>query len=358
MLQHKPQAFIMLKLILDINSPDGVIFGPEDEIRGTVNILGHTGQKLSHLTVTFGGRLTISVPAQIAGPNPGDVKHMLFEENKELEYNDTTSNDENPDNGISIVPFSFRFPSHVQCFAHKHSLYLPPSMDIHEAESRIKVEYYVVAAVDRQIFGLISKTTRATKGLKFSNNVPLNSSPVMLPNASRPLVLQQKDGSGRMDFGFDGLPAYTPSLRVEALLPQPPVLFRGQANPIKFLVHTPSEVVGKIFIRKASIYFITSTTTVVGSICRRVDEAFSGAGISGAIPIDSERSAFDSGAWGQLSKLNLQPSFESCVMQIKHSVEIRVGVSIGPEGSIYYTSSWLDAVVTDPPPAYENTELR
>ncbi|KAL7904690.1 hypothetical protein GGI35DRAFT_484209 [Trichoderma velutinum] len=344
-----------MKLILDIGGADQV-FGPEDEIRGTLNILGHGGQALSHVRATFGGRLSISIPAQIAGPNPDNLEFTLFEENKELGHNDATSNKDDPVNGIYIVPFSFRFPSHAPCFRHKHSLHLPPSMNIHEAQSKIRVEYYVVGAVDRQIFGPLSKTTRAVKGLKFCNNAPINRSPVLLPNASIPLILRQKDGSGRLEDGVDGLPAYTPSIRVEALLPQPPVLFRGQTNPIKFIVHTPSEIVGQIFIRTANIIIKTSTTTVVGSVTRRVDEQCSGASTFGAIPVLSERLVLDSGDWERLFKLDLKPSFESCVMQIKHSVEIKVGISIGSEGSIYYTSSCLDVLVTDPPPAYEDAE--
>ncbi|PNP59773.1 hypothetical protein THARTR1_00652 [Trichoderma harzianum] len=338
-----------MKLILDIGGAEEVTFGPEDEIRGTLNILGHSGQALSHPRVAFGGRLTISIPAQIAGPNPSNLEFTLFEENKELGHDDAV-------NGIYAVPFSFRFPSHAPCFRHKHSLHLPPSMNIREAESRIRVEYYVVGAVDRQIFGPLSKTTRVVKGLKFCNNAPVNRSPVLQPNASLPLILRQKDGSGRLHDGIDGLPAYTPSIRVEALLPQPPVLFRGQANPIKFILHTPPEIVGKIFIRTANITFKTSTTTVVESITRRVEEQCPGASTSGTIPVDSESLVFDSGAWERLFILNLKPSFESCVMQIKHSVEIKVGISIGSEGSIYYTSSLLDVLITDPPPAYEDAE--
>ncbi|EHK15216.1 uncharacterized protein TRIVIDRAFT_228258 [Trichoderma virens Gv29-8] len=345
-----------MKLILDIAGADDVTFGPEDEIRGTINLLGHAGHVLSHPRVTFGGRLTISMPAQIAGPNPSDLEFTLFEENKELRHNDATSNKDRPVNGIYIVPFSFRFPSQVRCFAHTHSLHLPPSMDIREAESRIKVEYYVRGAVDRQILGPLSKTTRVVKGLKFSNNVPINISPVLLPSTSLPLVLRQKDGSRYLEDGIDGLPAYAPSLRVEALLPEPPVLFRGQANPIKFILHTPSEIVGKIFVRTANIFFKTSTTTIVGSVTRRVDEHCPGSSMSGVIPVDSESLVFDSSAWGRLFKLDLKPTFESCVMRIKHSAEIRVGISIGPEGKIYYTSSWLDVQVMDPPPAYENAE--
>ncbi|KKP05825.1 hypothetical protein THAR02_02109 [Trichoderma harzianum] len=345
-----------MKLILDIGVAEEVTFGPEDEIRGTLNILGHGGQALSHLRATFGGRLTISIPAQIAGPNPSNLEFTLFEENKELGHDDATSNKDDPVNGIYIVPFSFRFPSYAPCFRHKHALHLPPSMNIREAESRIRVEYYVVGAVDRQIFGPLSKTTRVVKALKFCNNTPINRSPVLQPNASLPLILRQKDGSGRLEDGIDGLPAYTPSIRVEALLPNPPVLFRGQVNPIKFILHTPPEIVGKIFVRKADIIFKTSTTTVVESVTRRVDEQFLGASTCGTFPVNSERLVLDSGTWERLFRLNLKPSFESCVMQIKHSVEIKVGISIGSEGSIYYTSSLLDVLITDPPPAYEDAE--
>ncbi|KAL7959276.1 hypothetical protein V8C34DRAFT_304081 [Trichoderma compactum] len=340
-----------MKLILDIGGAEEVTFGPEDEVRGILNILDHGGQALSHLRATFGGRLTISIPAQIAGPNPSNLEFTLFEENKELGHDNATSNKDDPVNGIYIVPFSFRFPSHAPCFRHKHLLHLPPSMNIREAESRIRVEYYVVGAVDRQIFGPLSRTTRVIKGLKFCNYAPINRSPVLQPNASLPL-----SDSGRLEDGIDGLPAYTPSISVQALLPQPPVLFRGQANPIKFILHTPPEIVGKIFIQTANITFKSSTTTVVGSVTRRVDEQYLGASTLGAIPVDSERLVLDSGTWERLFELNLKPSFESCVMHIKHSVEIKVGISIGSERSIYYTSSLLDVLITDPPPAYEDAE--
>ncbi|KAL7930309.1 hypothetical protein V8C35DRAFT_313522 [Trichoderma chlorosporum] len=345
-----------MKLVLDIGAADKVTLGPEDEIRGTMNILGHAGQVLSHLRTTFGGRLIISIPAQIAGPNPNHLDFTLFEETKELEYNKATSNKDDPGNGIYIVPFSFRFPSQVSCIKHAHALHLPPSMDIREAQSRIRVEYYLIGAVDRQIIGPISKTTRAVKGLKFSNNVPINSSRVLLPNTSLPLVLRQKDGSRYLEDGIDGLPAYAPSLRVEALLPEPPVFIRGEEDPIKFLLHIPEEMVGKIFVRTATINFRTSTVTTVASVVRRVDEHYSGASLSGNILVKSEQLAFDSGAWGRRFKLNLKPTFESCVMQIKNSVEIKVGISLGPQSSIYYTSSCLDILVTDPPPAYENAD--
>lgn len=259
----------------------------------------------------------------------------LFEQTSPLEYLITAPS---KDDAI-FVPFTFRYPSHVRCPIHPHSCQLPPSMNVREANSRIKVEYYVTVAVDRPLLGPVSKTKRATTELLFSNDFYMHGSLPPLSTGSLPLMLRQKDCPARVQ--DDGLPAYTPSLNVEIRVPEAPVLFRGQANPIKFVVHTPSEAVGRIFVRQVNMSFRTSTTTIVDSTSQRVDEQYTGTIMSGATSVDSEILKLDSGTWGRLFMPNLRPTFQSCLMQIKHSVEISVGISIGPEGLIQVSStSW------------------
>lgn len=233
------------------------------------------------------------------------------------------------------MPFKFRFPSHMKCSKHPQPCQFPPSTNAQKGNSRINVEYYITAAVDRQIFGSISKKKTVEKALQLSSAFSSNTSPASLSIASLPLTLRQKGFKQHLQPGPDGLPAYTPSIHVQVVHPQPPVFVRGEANPIRFNVHSPSEAIGKTFVRSVNINFKTSTVAAAGSTAQRVDQDASGVKLSSLIPIDSEILELNTGTWGRLSMLSLRPTFESCLMQIKHSAEISVGISIGPQGSIY-----------------------
>lgn len=233
------------------------------------------------------------------------------------------------------MPFNFRFPSHINCSKHPHPCQFPPSTNVHEGNSRIRVEYYITAAVDRHIFGGLSNKKRVAKALQLSSNCSSTTSPASSSIASLPITLRQKDYTERLQPRPDGLPAYTPSIHVQVVHPQPPVFVRGQANPIRFNVHSPSEAIGKIFVRSININFKTSTIAAAGSTAQRVDQDASGVKLPTLIPIDSEILELDTSTWGRLSMLSLRPTFESCLMQIKHTAEISVGISVGPQGSIF-----------------------
>ncbi|EHK41598.1 hypothetical protein TRIATDRAFT_29715, partial [Trichoderma atroviride IMI 206040] len=275
----------------------------------------------------------------------------LFEETKQLEYENTSSQN-SPDDDVHFMPFKFQFPSHMKCSKHPQPCQLPPSTSVSGGSSKIKVEYYITAAADRPIFGGLSTKKRVTKPLQLSSNFSSNS-PAPLSISSLPLTLQQKDGKKRLQAGPDGLPAYTPSIHIQVVHPEPPIFVRGQANRIRFNIHSPSEAIGKVFVRSININFKTSTIAAAGSATQRVDQNASGVELSSLIPIDSEILELDTGTWGRLSMLSLRPTFESCLMQIKHAAEISVGISVGPQGSISHASSSFDILVMDPPPSYE-----
>lgn len=300
------------------------------------------------------GRLMISVPAQVAGPNIDNAvytvwddppsgfttsnhSHLtwskLFEETKQLEY-ENTSDKNSADGDVHFMRFKFQFPSHMQCSKHSHPCQFPPSTNVNGGSSKIKVEYYITAAADRPLFGGLSTKKRVTKPLQLSSNFSSDTSPAPLSISSLPLTLQQKDCIKRLQPGPDGLPAYTPSIHVQVVHPEPPIFIRGQANRIRFNVHSPSEAMGKVFVRGVNIKIKTSTIAAAGSATQRVDQNASGFELSNLIPIDSEVLELDTGTWGRLSMLSLRPTFESCLMQIKHSAEISVGISVGPQGSI------------------------
>ncbi|UKZ63882.1 uncharacterized protein TrAtP1_005105 [Trichoderma atroviride] len=340
-----------MKLLLNINHGGDTSLRPGDELQGTLIISGIASQKRPHCTATIGGRLMISVPAQVAGPNIDNAVYTLFEETKQLEYENTSSQN-NPDDDVHFMPFKFQFPSHMKCSKHPQPCQLPPSTSVSGGSSKIKVEYYITAAADRPIFGGLSTKKRVTKPLQLSSNFSSNS-PAPLSISSLPLTLQQKDGKKSLQPGPDGLPAYTPSIHVQVVHPEPPIFVRGQANRIRFNIHSPSEAIGKVFVRSININFKTSTIAAAGSATQRVDQNASGVELSSLIPIDSEILELDTGTWGRLSMLSLRPTFESCLMQIKHAAEISIGISVGPQGSISHTSSSFDILVMDPPPSYE-----
>jgi hypothetical protein len=222
----------------------------------------------------------------------------------------------------------------MSCSKHPHPCQLPPSTSVSEGGSRIKVEYYITASADKPIFGGLSTKKRVTKVLQLSSNFSSDTSPAPLSVSSLPLTLQQKGHTKRLQPGPDGLPAYTPSVHIQVMHPQPPVFVRGQINRIRFNVHSPSEAVGKLFIRSIAINFKTSTIAATGSAAQRVEQNASGVELSSLMPVDSEVLELDTGTWGRLSMLSLRPTFESCLMQIKHAAEINVGISVGPQGSI------------------------
>ncbi|KAL7920190.1 hypothetical protein ACQKWADRAFT_299192 [Trichoderma austrokoningii] len=342
-----------MKLLLNINHAGETAVRPGDELQGTLIVSGIASQKRPHCTATIGGRLMISVPAQVAGPNIDNAVYTLFEETKQLEYQETSDRN-SPDGDVHFLPFRFQLPSHMSCSKHPLPCPLPPSTSGHEGNSRIKVEYYITAAADRPIFGGLSTKKRVTKALQLSSNFSSDISPAPLSISSLPLTVQQKDSTKRLQSGPDGLPAYTPSIHIQVMHPQPPVFLRGQANRIRFNVHSPSEAVGKMFVRSVNINFKTSTIAAAGSAAQRVAQNASGVDLSSLIPIDSEILELDTGTWGRLSMLSLRPTFDSCLMQIKHTAEISVGISVGSQGNISYASSCFDVLVMDPPPSYED----
>lgn len=261
------------------------------------------------------------------------TRSKLFEETKQLEYQETSDRN-SPDGDVHFMPFKFQLPSHMSCSKHPHPCQLPPSTNVHEGSSRIKVEYYITATADRPIFGGLSTKKKVTKALQLSSNVSSDNSLGPLSISSSPLTIQQKGSTKHLQPGPDGLPAYTPSIHIQVMHPQPPVFVRGQANRIRFNVNSPPEAVGKMFVRSVTINFKTSTIAAAGSAAQRVDQNASGVELSSLIPIESEILELDTGTWGRLSMLSLRPTFESCLMQIKHAAEIRVGVSVGPQGNI------------------------
>lgn len=239
-------------------------------------------------------------------------------------------------------------------------------MNITEAEMSVKVTYGIVVSVGRCILGPMTKVKSVAVEIPFSCTPSITS----LPRSSCVLSVAMNEKSGRknahqrnaiMDQEHaDGScpsysPKYSPSLKVEVLLPQPAILIRGQPTPVRVIIHTPPDMLeaGNLYLRSVSMDLKSTVMTSVGMLPRTATQRRHGCSMAGAVKIDSEVFELDSGAWGNFFVMNTKPTTESCIVRLDHAVEVVTGISIGLGSDIKYAAATFSVIIMDPPPAYE-----
>lgn len=102
------------------------------------------------------------------------------------------------------------------------------------------------------------------------------------------------------------------------------------------MFHVPLELLNgrDVYVRSAALQLRSIMTAKLGSIVRstgRVRHVWSARGL---VLIDEENFELDMGSWGGCLVLGIQPSFHSCDLDLKYSLEVAAGISLGESEEI------------------------
>ncbi|UKZ53636.1 hypothetical protein TrVGV298_007431 [Trichoderma virens] len=336
-----------MKLSLALEDAHQGPFLANDLVRASFEIRGPTFHKSPRISAKFVGTMAVSFPTQVNAASPGQITTVLFEQHKKIEYRDLQW-DEDASSGESIytTPIEFQFPDGACYCDRPQKCQLPPSLDIMEQNMRVKVSYTMTISVGRSVLGAMTKTKTVAMEIPFSCNpstarlprsscvlsVPMNEKPGRYARLRDTIADQEHDDGSCPSYS----PKYSPSIKVEVLLPQPAILIRGQPTPVQILVHTPTDMIesGNVYLRSVSMDLKTLVTTSTGAVPRTITQRRHGCSMAGAVKIDSELFELDSGA-------------------MDHVVEVVTGISVGLGNDIRYAVAAFEVIVMDPPPAYE-----
>lgn len=185
---------------------------------------------------------------------------------------------------------------------------------------------------------LITKTS-ASQELPFSCNPPIISLPSSCIESTTASDLFSGDPTSPDRILRSLHPGAPPlsglGLQIETILPEPPVLIRGQSIRIRLLLHTPQELLRyKIYVRSVEIELRTSVTAYPGIIPRQVTETRPLSGLRGMVCIDKEHLEVDLGSMGNFFIFDSQPTCMSHIFQLIYSVTTIVGLSRGFEKAL------------------------
>lgn len=127
------------------------------------------------------------------------------------------------------------------------------------------------------------------------------------------------------------LPPYSPSLRLEAILPEPPILMRGRGTPVRLILHTPAEVLqhGNIYVRSINMQLQSSATATVRPSSPLLVHDRRGCLIVGMVPVATDILELDLGEWKKFTVIQSKPTLKSCLLNLEYSLNITVGISKG-----------------------------
>jgi hypothetical protein len=129
------------------------------------------------------------------------------------------------------------------------------------------------------------------------------------------------------------LPAYSPALTLELLMPYPATLCIGRDTCLQIFIHAGSnllDVVGPLQLRSATARLRSTTTSRAGGAAVRTDVAYRSLWHSeGAVPIVCEKLKVDCGVWKNSSGLLgiSTLSFDSCAISREYAVEVVLGIT-------------------------------
>ncbi|PTB35034.1 hypothetical protein M441DRAFT_84931 [Trichoderma asperellum CBS 433.97] len=348
-----------MKLALTIDhefSPPS--FRPGDSLRGTLEIRGCFFKHLPRITATLWGRLKVKASPDFNTCYPTEYNYMLFEQSEDLKILQPSPANDSPNGCVYLCPIEFKFPTGLNC-ACNETCQLPSSMSVNNGKLWIKSTYLLSAAVERRILGKITKRKRVQRELLFSCNpiiIDLAASCTVALSADK---LKQSFTRGSRDIVRpnldESLPLYSPSLHMEIILPEPPLLIRGRGTPVRLMLHTPRELMqgADIYVRSVEIQMQTTMSAFLQPTWQNITETRHANTMNGAVQIKSEHFELNLGAWGTFIVTQSRPSLNSCLLKIDYAIQVIAGISNGLESSIQYLKASLDVLVMDPPPTYQ-----
>ncbi|EPE05111.1 chromosome condensation protein [Ophiostoma piceae UAMH 11346] len=158
------------------------------------------------------------------------------------------------------------------------------------------------------------------------------------------------------------LPAYTPSMTLEAVMPNLPIVTPGQPMPLSVFVLTPQPLLAasitsgsQLVLRSLTVRLRRITLARIGTSMRADDALWPLWSFAGNVPIRDEKFDAASLAWDTMSGIPsaVFPGFWSCFVSRSYSLEITMGVATqaAPRNVEYATTS-IRVMVSKPPPAY------
>lgn len=129
------------------------------------------------------------------------------------------------------------------------------------------------------------------------------------------------------------LPPYTPSLQLEVSLSSPPIIEVNQATPIRLILHTPPELLegSALYLRCIAVQLRSSVGAFFGNLPFELVESDHCWSSRGVVRIDQKRFELESGSWGRCVVAKALPTCSSCLMQLKHAIEVTAGISKGSD---------------------------
>ncbi|UKZ91472.1 uncharacterized protein TrAFT101_006450 [Trichoderma asperellum] len=302
-------------------------FRPGDSLRGTLEIRGCFFKHLPRITATLWGRLKVKASPDFNTCYPTEYNYMLFEQSKDLKILQPSPANDSPNGCVYLCPIEFKFPTGLN--------------------------------LERRILGKITKRKRVQRELLFSCNpiiIDLAASCTVALSADK---LKQSFTRGSRDIVRpnldESLPLYSPSLHMEIILPEPPLLIRGRGTPVRLMLHTPRELMqgADIYVRSVEIQMQTTMSAFLQPTWQNITETRHANAMNGAVQIKSEHFELNLGAWATFIVTQSRPSLNSCLLKIDYAIQVIAGISNGLESSIQYLKASLDVLVMDPPPTYQ-----
>ncbi|KAL6885730.1 hypothetical protein GGI43DRAFT_426605 [Trichoderma evansii] len=333
-------------------------FHPGDPLRGTLEIRGCLFKHLPRITATFWGRLTVKSSPSLNTCCPTEYSHILFEQSEDLKILQSGTTNDHSSGYVYLCPMEFRFPTSLNC-ACNNACQLPSSISVNDGELQIKSTYLLSATVERRVVGKLTLSKRVKRELPFSCNpsiVNLAASCTVALPADKLNQSFKRTLGGLNGLNLDeSLPLYSPSLHMEIILPEPPVLIRGRGTPVRLILHTPRELMqgADIYVRSVEIKMQATMSALLQPMWQNMTEIRYANTINGAVPIKSEHFELNLGSWGTFIVVQSRPSSNSCLLKIDHAIQVIAGISNGLESSIQYLKASLDVLVMDPPPTYQ-----
>ncbi|KJK82310.1 hypothetical protein H634G_02504 [Metarhizium anisopliae BRIP 53293] len=353
-----------MKLQLRLESKhDAPSYRPGDTVRGTLVIWGCSRRNVSKVTVTMRGRETARVSAEANGSCPNQLKYTMFKQSRHLEAKQVTGSSAEPHEHTYHCPFEFELPTSLPC-ACAGTCPLPPSIHADTPKARVCISYSIAARVQRRVFHRITRTTTARREIQLTGSPCITALPASAIASLPAEKLRRDSGIGIEDSTLalpsGSLPRYSPSLRMEVILPQAPVLTRGRGAPVRLVMHTPAEMLrgSGLYVRSVSMQLRMCVSLRMRNTWHHIVQSRRGCIIGGVVPIRAERFELELGDWGSFIVVHpdCKPSFASCLLNVTYSLEVAGGISKGVDGEIQYVNTSLDVLVMDPPPLYEEMD--
>ncbi|CEL11559.1 hypothetical protein ASPCAL14660 [Aspergillus calidoustus] len=338
-----------MEIYLDIQGIEsGRIFTPNEAVKGVVRLELHRATVVSDLTLSLEGTTRTALiekgPAFILGngvPKVADESHQLFKISKVLFPPSNTpfiARGYTLSEGQYAFPFEINFPLLAECstsqpeLRHQEAI-LPPSFESRAVKgAHASVAYTLRVALKRRTH--VRKVISQEQNLSF---LPFDPAAALLSSLGTGSHIRQKGLyiSPQSSLGYSH--TALPILLLEAKLSSPPVLYSRERLPLQLCVRSlPTRIQHVLPIKLQSLLInLRSTTDILADIhntswtsSRRVLELH---GLDDTIACDRESDVLSEIKPGVIQSVTLPdspPSFTTCIIEHKHSLEIDATFSL------------------------------